>query len=430
MVVLSIHSDAASRARARAAVATYFLPKGTPMGPLVAAIRRAAGRDGAPLRARPPRVRAGPRPGPCPPLTSRRPRWARRNYRQKSETAFAGCRAGAHAFPARRPRRRHRARVAEFARLRDSYAAQWNRVANVRLGAFVLAAVALGWGVWQGILPLTAAGLVLLAAFFVLVYRHNQLRRARDRYAGLTRLNEEAGLRLARDWDHLPARHTATAPPGHAYAADLDLFGHASLFQLLEAVGTHLGEATLARWLLAPAPLPTVAARQAAVADLAPRIDWRDELALRGRALGDPRPDPTPFLLWAEESLWLLPQRALLWAGRISVVALWALLLAQVLGLVAYPFWVPWSWSTGRCSRCRAGGSGPCSTGLWSVRARSSAYANSFELVTSATFAAPALTALQARLARARPLPRPCAGCIGGRASSFPLTTCSTCRFS
>src|SRR6478609_9318050 len=53
VVVLSIHSDAASRARARAAGATVFLPKGTPMGPLVAAIRRAAGRDGAPLSGAP-----------------------------------------------------------------------------------------------------------------------------------------------------------------------------------------------------------------------------------------------------------------------------------------------------------------------------------------------------------------------------------------
>ena len=276
----------------------------------------------------------------------------------------------------------------------------------MRLGAFVLAAVALGWGVWQGILPLTVAGLVLLTTFFVLVYRHNQLRRARDRYAGLTRLNEEAGLRLARDWDHLPARHTATAPPGHAYAADLDLFGHASLFQLLEAVGTHLGEATLARWLLAPAPLPTVAARQAAVADLAPRIDWRDELALRGRALGDPRPDPTPFLRWAEEPPWLLPQRALLWAGRVSVVALWALLLAQVLGLVAYPFWVVLvvvNWALlalpGRQVR-------PLLDRVVVGEGAFQRYADAFELLTSTTFTAPALTALQARLgAGAAPAP-------------------------
>jgi hypothetical protein len=292
----------------------------------------------------------------------------------------------------------YRTRVADFARLRDSYAAQWNRMANLRLAAFVLAAVALGWGVWQGIAPLIAAGLVLLAAFFVLVYRHNRLRRARDRYAGLARLNEEAGLRLARDWDHLPVRHTATAPPGHPYAADLDLFGHASLFQLLEAVGTHLGEAMLARWLLAPAPPATVAERQPALADLAPRIDWRDELALRGRALGDPRPDPTPFLAWAEEPAWLLPQRALLWIGRVSVAVLWLLLLAQVLGLAPYPFWVVlvvFNWAllvvAGRQVR-------PLLDRVVVGESAFQRYADAFELVTSATFAAPALTALQSRL--------------------------------
>src|SRR4051812_47320018 len=45
VVVLSIHSDSASRARARAAGAHVFLPKGTPMGPLVTAIQYAAGRS-------------------------------------------------------------------------------------------------------------------------------------------------------------------------------------------------------------------------------------------------------------------------------------------------------------------------------------------------------------------------------------------------
>ena len=49
VVALSIHSDAASRARARAAGATVFLPKGTPIGPLAAAVRR-AGEQATPRR--------------------------------------------------------------------------------------------------------------------------------------------------------------------------------------------------------------------------------------------------------------------------------------------------------------------------------------------------------------------------------------------
>jgi hypothetical protein len=48
-LALSIHSDAASRARARAAGATVFLPKGTPIGPLATAVRR-AGEQATPRR--------------------------------------------------------------------------------------------------------------------------------------------------------------------------------------------------------------------------------------------------------------------------------------------------------------------------------------------------------------------------------------------
>jgi CheY-like chemotaxis protein len=58
VVVLSIHSDPDNRARARAAGASVFLPKGTPIGPLVSAIQRAAGRDLPPPSARFARLRA------------------------------------------------------------------------------------------------------------------------------------------------------------------------------------------------------------------------------------------------------------------------------------------------------------------------------------------------------------------------------------
>ena len=70
--------------------------------------------------------------------------------------------------------------------------------------------------------------------------------------------------------------------------AQLDIFGRASLFHLLETVSTHMGEATLTRWLSQPAAPPEVHHRQSAVAELAPLIDLRDELSLRGRLMGDP----------------------------------------------------------------------------------------------------------------------------------------------
>ncbi|HMA34171.1 MAG TPA: DNA mismatch repair protein MutS [Chloroflexia bacterium] len=230
-------------------------------------------------------------------------------------------------------------RCERFGRERDRYTAEWNRIANFRLLAFVAAVIAISIGLWQGLPWLTGAGALLLVAFVALVYYHNQLAWLRRRYTELWQINDEAAKRLARDWAALPQRHSRSAEPAHPYAADLDLFGHASLFQLLETMGTHMGEETLQRWLVAPAPLETVRLRQPAVAELAPLIDLRDELTVRGRLLGEPKPDPAPFLAWAEAAPWLLARRGLLWVGRASVVLLWVLLLAQLAGWLADPFW-------------------------------------------------------------------------------------------
>jgi hypothetical protein len=71
----------------------------------------------------------------------------------------------------------------------------------------------------------------------------------------------------------------------HLYAHDLDLFGEASLFELLSSARTRIGEDTVAAWLKAPADPSTVRARQQAVVELAPRTDLREDLAVLGESL-------------------------------------------------------------------------------------------------------------------------------------------------
>jgi DNA mismatch repair ATPase MutS len=68
----------------------------------------------------------------------------------------------------------------------------------------------------------------------------------------------------------------------HPYAADLDLFGHASLFQLLNSARTFAGEERLADWLRHPAPAAEVGSRNEAVAELRPLLDLREKLAVLG----------------------------------------------------------------------------------------------------------------------------------------------------
>jgi DNA mismatch repair ATPase MutS len=67
---------------------------------------------------------------------------------------------------------------------------------------------------------------------------------------------------------------------GHPYARDLDIYGHASLFELLNTARTEAGEETLAGWLGKGAAIDEVLARQAAVDELRRKLDFREDLAV------------------------------------------------------------------------------------------------------------------------------------------------------
>jgi DNA mismatch repair ATPase MutS len=140
-------------------------------------------------------------------------------------------------------------------------------------------------------------------------------------------------------------RHTVRAGSDEPYAADLDIFGHASLFHLLDTLTTHTGETILASWLRnasssrGTSNIEDVRRRQDAVAELSPMVDFRDELEQRGRLISEQRPDPEQFLTWAESDPWLAHRPWFRWGAIASVLALWLLLIAEVLDLVYYPLW-------------------------------------------------------------------------------------------
>jgi MutS domain V len=242
--------------------------------------------------------------------------------------------------PAENAGKRHAERRERFQREAEQLAVRSGRLSNWRLLAFFAALGLAGWALWTGVILWWAGSLLALAAFIGLVIQHRRVEAARRRRAGLAQLSAEAERRVARDWPALPIRHQVRAAPDHPYAADLDLFGRASLFQLLDTLGTWMGEHTLAGWLQAPADPVAIRERQAAVAELAPRLDFRDDLTWRARAGDRARPDPEPFLAWAEGRPWLRRQSASVWAARVSPTLLVLLAGAYFLGYLAYPVWV------------------------------------------------------------------------------------------
>ena len=135
-------------------------------------------------------------------------------------------------------------------------------------------------------MALTAAGLVVLVvaavAFLVLVVRHEGVARRRARAQRRVAFYETAVSRMQGDWASRGEAGARFEDPAHPYAADLDLFGRASLYDRLCAARTHAGQDTLAAWLKGPSTPAEVRDRQGAVAELGPRVDLREDLAVLG----------------------------------------------------------------------------------------------------------------------------------------------------
>ena len=194
-----------------------------------------------------------------------------------------------------------------------------------------------------GVLTLAAAGAVLFArafapawllvpvgAFAALVLYHSNVRRAR--------VNAERAVTYYRHGiARIEDRWMGSGQPGerftaldHIYAADLDLFGRGSLFELLSVARTRMGEDTLAQWLLSPASRSVILARHAGIVDLRERLDLREAMAVLGEE-ARVGVNPDKLLAWAEAPN-RLPQ------GLLVAVAVVLPVLALAMALV----WQRW----------------------------------------------------------------------------------------
>jgi hypothetical protein len=197
------------------------------------------------------------------------------------------------------------------------------RIGNLRGIVFVMvlaaAFAAFGRGVFSG------WWLVAPVAMFVWVsVRLDAAVNARERFRRAVAFYERALARLEGRWSGTGGETGERfLEDSHMYARDLDLFGEASLFELLSAARTRMGEERLAAWLKAPAGPPIVQARQAAVADLARRLDLREDLAVLGE---DARTGvhPQALMTWGERPVQL----------NVSAISRWIWLLTGA-GLIA-----------------------------------------------------------------------------------------------
>ena len=179
--------------------------------------------------------------------------------------------------PGRTYGERRAAREAEHAAVdrRHRAVGLWRLACLAAAGALAAGAIGgAGYPAWWIAAP--------LPVLFWLGVRLDRIEEERSRLARAIAFYDRGRARLRDAWAGTGDGGADFADPAHLYAADLDILGAGSLFERLSLARTHRGRATLAAWLLHPAPPEVVARRQEAVGELAAALDLREDLAVAG----------------------------------------------------------------------------------------------------------------------------------------------------
>jgi hypothetical protein len=201
------------------------------------------------------------------------------------------------------------------------------RLGNLRL-VLVIVAAAMAWeslrrhafSPWWMVLP-------LIVFVFVAAY-HSRVLRARDLAQRAVSFYRIGLARVEGRWAGKGETGERFSDPHHVYAADLDLFGRGSLFELLSTARTRIGEETLAKWLLSPSTVNEILERHDAVRELPDQLDLREDLAILGE---DASVGVYPEALWhwAEapnqmKPEWLRGLAAILATAAVAGAVVWA----------------------------------------------------------------------------------------------------------
>jgi hypothetical protein len=215
-------------------------------------------------------------------------------------------------------------RLAQRTESLRTFEAVKNRLGYLRL----LAMAAILWLIWTAIQGQTNIRLIAIPviAFIALITQQSRIERRAHLVRRAIRFYESGLARIEHRWQNFGETGDRFLDPHHPYSGDLDLFGKGSIFHLLSTARTRGGEARLADWLKAPAAPAELRARHAAIDELRPLIDLREQLAV----LGDEYRvgvDPERLASWASAPAQPFPAAtraaALILALAAAAVLLW-----------------------------------------------------------------------------------------------------------
>ena len=230
--------------------------------------------------------------------------------------------------PSEEYKKRQQAREAEVAHFEKLHV----RFGNLRLLVVIATLVAAWFSLYRN--AFSAWWLLLaLLSFLIIAVRHAKVLRQRTCAERAVNFYRSGLARIEDRWinsDKPGTGQTGSRIDVHSslYATDLDLFGQASLFELLSLARTRIGEDTLAAWLLSPSPIAEITERHAAITELRNRLDLREDVSVLGEDL-QVGIHPDALTQWAEAPnqlthSWLRWLSLLLAVVAIATVILWA----------------------------------------------------------------------------------------------------------
>jgi len=179
------------------------------------------------------------------------------------------------------------------------------------------------------------------------ISRLRRTNRARSRLWRLKRFYDRALDRVNGNWPRSGFTGQEFGHPSHVYAADLNILGEGSLFELLCIARTSIGRRGLATYLLEAPALEETRLRQEAVRELRGRTNLRERMATLGEFdfleshrdafdqwLNSPRlsfPRPLPFLAAGTSAILV----GIVVAGLLDIVP-WANAATWIVPLIAF----------------------------------------------------------------------------------------------
>jgi len=127
---------------------------------------------------------------------------------------------------------------------------------------------------------------LFLFGFSKFVFWHRAILDQANHHQFLSDINAEEVAALAHEYQSFGAG-TDFMDPMHANTVDMDIFGEYSIFQYCNRTSTAIGQQRLAQYLSTPAAKTEILDRQAAIKELYPKLDWRQDFQATGRVTED-----------------------------------------------------------------------------------------------------------------------------------------------